>query len=620
MNGAGTGPRRAPLDVLRETFGYHAFRGEQAAIIEHVVAGGDAFVLMPTGGGKSLCYQIPALVRPGVAIVISPLIALMQDQVDALVQAGVAAAALNSSLDWREAQAVEERLRRGAIDLVYVAPERLVTDRFLECLDAAPLALFAIDEAHCVSQWGHDFRPEYRALDILASRYGHVPRMALTATADAQTREDVVERLSLGGARRFSASFDRPNIRYRVEQRAEPKRQLARFLANHPDQAGIIYRATRDGVDETAAALVAAGHDAVPYHAGLAPEVRRRNQERFIREEGVVVVATIAFGMGIDKPNVRFVVHLDLPKSLEAYYQETGRAGRDGLPAEAWMIYGLADVVRFRRMIGEGVAEAQRKRVEGSKLDSMLAYCETGGCRRQLLLGYFGEVRAEPCGNCDRCLEPVETWDGTVAAQKALSAALRTGERFGVAHLIDVLRGEKTDKISQWNHHELKTFGVGADLAARTWNGVFRQLVAMGALGVDAERFNALFVTPEGRRLLKGETPVMMTREDAAASGSGSASGGKRGAGAKGGRARVPSAELTERDPVFAAVRALRLVLAKAQGVPPYVIFHDSTLAEMASRRPRTLTEFADLPGVGATKLDRYGQSFLDIIVRTLAQ
>ena len=620
MNGAGTGPRRAPLDVLRATFGYHAFRGEQAAIIDHVVAGGDAFVLMPTGGGKSLCYQIPALVRPGVGIVVSPLIALMQDQVDALVQAGVAAAALNSSLDWREAQAVEERLRRGTLDLLYVAPERLVTDRFLDCLDAAPLALFAIDEAHCVSQWGHDFRPEYRALDILASRYGHVPRMALTATADAQTREDVVERLSLGGARRFSASFDRPNIRYRVEQRAEPKRQLARFLANHPDQAGIIYRATRDGVDETAAALVAAGHDAVPYHAGLPPEVRRRNQERFIREEGVVVVATIAFGMGIDKPNVRFVVHLDLPKSLEAYYQETGRAGRDGLPAEAWMIYGLADVVRFRRMIGEGAAEAQRKRVEGSKLDSMLAYCETGGCRRQLLLGYFGELRAEPCGNCDRCLEPVETWDGTVAAQKALSAALRTGERFGVAHLIDVLRGEKTDKISQWNHHALKTFGVGADLAARTWNGVFRQLVAMGALGVDAERFNALFVTPEGRRLLKGETPVVMTREEAPASGSGSGSGARRGAGGKAGRARVPSAELTERDPVFAAVRALRLVLAKAQGVPPYVIFHDSTLAEMASRRPRTLAEFGDLPGVGGTKLDRYGQSFLDVIVRTLAQ
>jgi ATP-dependent DNA helicase RecQ len=600
--GAASRPRRAPLDVLRETFGFQAFRGDQQAIVEHVVAGGDAFVLMPTGGGKSLCYQLPALVRPGVGIVVSPLIALMQDQVDSLVQAGVAAAALNSTLDWRAAQAIEEDLVAGRLDLLYVAPERLVTDRFLDCLDRAPLALFAIDEAHCVSQWGHDFRPEYRALDLLASRYPQVPRIALTATADAQTRDDVVERLGLERARRFVASFDRPNIRYLVEHRSEPKRQLARLLAAHPGEAGIVYRATREGVEDIAAALVAAGHDAVPYHAGLPPETRRRNQERFLREEGVIVAATIAFGMGIDKPNVRFVAHLDLPRSLEAYYQETGRAGRDGLPAEAWMVYGLADVVRFRRMIGEGAAEARRKRVEAAKLDAMLAYCETGGCRRRLLLGYFGEPREGPCGNCDRCLEPVETWDATIAAQKALSAVLRTGERFGVAHLVDVLRGEATDKVRQWNHDSLRTFGVGADLAPRAWNGVFRQLVAQGALGVDVEGHGALFVTDDGRRLLKGETPVVMTREEAPPAGR-----------ARVGR-RVATAALTAEDPVFAAVRAHRLSLARAQGVPPYVIFHDSTLAEMAARRPRDMETFAGLPGVGAAKLQRYGRSFLDVI------
>jgi ATP-dependent DNA helicase RecQ len=603
--GAGDRARRAPLDVLRETFGYQAFRGHQAAVIDHLVAGGDAFVLMPTGGGKSLCYQIPALVRPGVGIVVSPLIALMQDQVDALVQAGVRAAALNSTLDWREAQALERRLVAGELDLLYVAPERLVTERFLDCLDRAPLALFAIDEAHCVSQWGHDFRPEYRALDVLASRYPGVPRIALTATADAQTREDVVERLGLGAARRFVASFDRPNIRYRVEARAEPRRQLARLLDAHPGQAGIVYRATREGVDELAAALAAQGRDVVPYHAGLAADVRRRNQERFIREEGVVVVATIAFGMGIDKPNVRFVAHLDLPKSLEAYYQETGRAGRDGLPSEAWMVYGLADVVRFRRMIGESAAGDARKRVEKVKLDAMLAYCETATCRRQMLLGYFGETMAEPCGNCDRCMEPVETWDATVAAQKALSAARRTGERFGVQHLVDVLVGRETDRVRQWRHDQLPTFGVGRDVADRDWAAVFRQLVARGALGVDTEGHGSLFLTEEGWRLIKGAEPLRMTRD---ATPPPRRAGGRRG--------RVATAELTAQDPLFAALRAHRLALAKAQGVPPYVIFPDTTLAEMAARRPRTLDAFADLPGVGAAKLGRYGQSFLEVIAR----
>ncbi len=596
----------AALELLHRVFGYPEFRGPQAEIVDHVANGGDALVLMPTGGGKSLCYQIPALLRPGVGIVVSPLIALMQDQVDALRQLGVAAAFLNSTLDFAAVVATEKKLFAGELDLLYVAPERLLTERFLSLLDRLAadgrLALFAIDEAHCVSQWGHDFRPEYIQLSVLHERYPAVPRIALTATADAPTRREILVRLGLEEARVFVSSFDRPNIRYTVVERDNPRRQLLDFLANHAGEAGIVYCLSRKKVDETAAWLVAQGISALPYHAGLDTETRTRHQQRFLREEGIVMVATIAFGMGIDKPDVRFVAHLDLPKSLEAYYQETGRAGRDGEPAEAWMTYGLNDVVIHRQRIDESEAGEEQKRIELGKLDALLAWCETAACRRARLLSYFGETREERCGNCDTCLEPPELWDGTVAARKAMSAILRTGQRFGAGHLIDLLRGKATERMRQLGHDVLPTFGVGADLDEANWRGVFRQLLAAGLLHADAQAYGALKLTDAARPVLKGETTLQLRRQIH-----------KKSALAR--RRKTAVAPPTSGDPtLFEALRAWRAEQAKAQGVPAYVILHDKTLHELAARRPASADELLDLPGIGQAKAERYGAGLLEIV------
>ncbi len=508
-----------PLSILNRVFGFDGFRGAQAEIIDLVVEGGDALVLMPTGGGKSLCYQIPALLRPGTAIVVSPLIALMQDQVDALTQLGVRAAFLNSSLTPDRARAVEQSLHAGALDLLYVAPERLLTERFEDLLDRIPVALFAIDEAHCVSQWGHDFRPEYIQLDRLHTRWPQVPRIALTATADTPTRNEIVTRLSLGQARQFVSSFDRPNIRYRIVEKANPRQQLLAFLRReHPEDAGIVYCLSRRRVDETAAFLQGQGFSALPYHAGLPADTRREHQARFLREEGVIMVATIAFGMGIDKPDVRFVAHLDLPKSLEAYYQETGRGGRDGLPADAWMTYGIGDVVMLRRIIEDSEADEHFKRIELHKLDGMLGYCETTECRRQVMLNYFGEILPAPCGNCDTCQEPVETWDGTRAAQMALSCIYRTGQRFGSAYLVDVLLGKELERIRRFGHDRVSTFGIGKEIDGRPmsadqWRSVYRQLVAAGLIAVDMEGHGALRLTEQSRPLLRGERAIRLRRD-----------------------------------------------------------------------------------------------------------
>ena len=604
-----------PLHLLRTVFGYPAFRGQQEAVIRHVVAGGDALVLMPTGGGKSLCYQIPALVRPGVGVVVSPLIALMKDQVDALTQLGVRAAAINSSLAPGEAARAEAALLRGDLDLVYVAPERLLTERFLTVLDRAPLALFAIDEAHCVSQWGHDFRPEYLGLGVLAARYPRVPRLALTATADAPTRADIAARLGLQGAARFVAGFDRPNIRYRVVPKARPRDQLLAFLqTEHPGDAGIVYCLSRRKVEETCAWLRARGFAAVPYHAGLDPAVRRAHQERFALEEGVVVVATVAFGMGIDKPNVRFVAHLDLPKSLEAYYQETGRAGRDGLPSDAWLCYGLADVALLGRMLAASDADEAHKRLERRKLDALLGYCESARCRRQVLLRYFGEELPEPCGNCDTCLAPVETWDGTVAAQKALSCIFRTGQRFGVAHLVDVLLGRDTERVRRWGHERVSTFGIGAELDDGGWRSAFRQLAAAGYVWVDHERHGALRLTEKSRGVLRGQEQVFLRRDPVRPRKTGEERRGARGAQTRGILAAGGAPADGAGAALFERLRALRLELARAQSVPPYVIFHDTVLRAMAERRPQTLGDLAGISGVGEKKLARYGAAFLEAI------
>ena len=502
-------PPDAALATLQSVFGYDTFRGQQEAVIDHVIAGGDALVLMPTGGGKSLCYQIPALVRPGLGVVVSPLIALMKDQVDALRQAGVRAAYLNSSLPPGEARAVEDQVREGSLDLLYVAPERLVMPWCLDLLSSGPVALFAIDEAHCVSQWGHNFRPEYRQLTVLHERFPAVPRIATTATADGPTRKDIVERLQLGEARVFVSGFDRPNIAYRVVEKRDARQQLLAFLRDeHPQDAGIVYCMTRRKVDEVADFLSSKGRLALPYHAGLDADTRQRHQDRFLDDEGVIVVATVAFGMGIDKPNVRFVAHLDVPRSLEAYYQETGRAGRDGLAADAWMSYGLADVVQLKQMVQGSELDERQKRVELQKLDSLLGFCETATCRRRVLLGYFGDELPGPCGNCDICLNPVKRWDGTVAAQKALSAVWRTGQRFGAQHLIDVLTGRETERVREWGHDAIKTFGVGADIARGAWQSIFRQLVAGGYLAVDIEGHGGLRFGPRAAAVVKGQETV----------------------------------------------------------------------------------------------------------------
>jgi ATP-dependent DNA helicase RecQ len=595
------------LDLLHSVFGFSEFRGLQAEVIEHVARGGDALLLMPTGGGKSLCYQIPALLRPGTGIVVSPLIALMQDQVDALLQLGVRAAFLNSSLDADDARAVQRRLLAGELDLLYVAPERLVTEHFLATLERLreqqALALFAIDEAHCVSQWGHDFRPEYIQLSVLHERFPGVPRIALTATADAITRAEIVARLGLDEARQFVSSFDRPNIRYRVVEKDNARRQLLEFFAAHRDEAGIVYCLSRKKTEETAAWLAEQGIRALPYHAGMDADTRRAHQQRFRREDGIVMVATIAFGMGIDKPDVRFVAHLDLPKSLEGYYQETGRAGRDGASAEAWLAYGLADLVLLRSWIDQSQAPPEQKRVESMKLDAMLGYCEAASCRRVILLNYFGE-QAAPCGNCDVCLSPPSTWDGTIAARKFMSAVLRTGSRFGAGHLIDILCGKATDKVKNFGHDRLPTFGVGSELDERAWRGVARQLVARGLLHADAARYGALGLTDAARAVLRGETKLELRALQP--------SGGAARRTSKRTAAATPDAP--EHAGLLAALRALRRELAAAQNVPAYVVFHDATLAELARCKPRDESGLRAVSGIGEHKLARYGARLLEVL------
>lgn len=595
------------LDLLHSIFGYNAFRGAQAEIIEHVAHGGDALVLMPTGGGKSLCYQIPALLRPGCGIVVSPLIALMQDQVDALLQLGVRAAFLNSSLDFDAALSTEKRLLNGELDLLYVAPERLLSERFLALLERLDrdgrIALFAIDEAHCVSQWGHDFRPEYIQLSALHERHPAVPRIALTATADELTRSEIRSRLGLAEARVFISSFDRPNIRYTIVERDNPRRQLLDFLADHRGEAGIVYCLSRKKVDETATWLNQQGIHALPYHAGMDSGQRRQHQQRFVREDGVVMVATIAFGMGIDKPDVRFVAHLDLPKSLEAYYQETGRAGRDGEAAEAWMTYGLNDVVIHRSRIDESAAPEEQKRIERQKLDAMLAYCEAAGCRREVLLNYFGEATSA-CNNCDTCLEPPQLWDGTIAAQKLLSAALRSGQRFGSGHLIDILRGKRTEKILQCQHDQLPTFGVGQELDESGWRSVARQLLAAGLLQAEAQRYGGLTLTAAARPLLKGETTLMLRRAS------------PRRKPVKTARSMASDPHAHADDPLFHTLRDWRSKLAREQNLPAYVILNDRALHEIVTYRPGTRDELLQINGIGQAKADRYGPALLEILLR----
>ena len=608
---------------MQDVFGYEQFRGPQQAIVEHVIAGGDALVLMPTGGGKSLCYQVPAIVRQqqgrGVTIVVSPLIALMHDQVGALHEAGVSAAFLNSTLSYDETQDVELRLQTGDITLLYAAPERLNTPRFLGLLDSlyhgGHLSLFAIDEAHCVSQWGHDFRPEYRALTVLHERYAGVPRIALTATADALTRADIVERLQLEGAQHFVSSFDRPNIRYRIEEKKEPLAQLLRFIEReHPDDAGVVYCQSRKRVEEMSAALVDAGLKSLPYHAGLPAEVRQQNQDRFLREEGIVMVATIAFGMGIDKPDVRFVAHVDMPKNIEGYYQETGRAGRDGLNADAWMAYGLQDVVNQRRMIDESPASEEFKQVMRGKLDALLALAEATDCRRVRLLGYFGE-HSTPCGNCDNCLNPPAVWDGTDAARKLLSTIYRvqqaSGLSFGTGHIMDIVRGKDTEKVKQFGHDKLSTFGVGKEYSEAQLRGVLRQLLATGAVGLQkvmlesGHSFDTLSLTDGSRPVLKGDVPVLLRESTASAP-------AKRTR-----RSTAPPAAAANLGPDaqarFINLKAWRAEVAREHNLPAYVIFHDATLAAIAERNPASLDDLQGISGMGAKKLEAYGAEVLRV-------
>ena len=612
----------APLAVLNEVFGYAAFRGQQQDIIQHVSTGGDALVLMPTGGGKSLCYQVPAIVRhrreQGVAIVVSPLIALMHDQVGALEEAGVHAAFLNSTLTLDDTQKIEREMMSGRLVLLYAAPERITTPRMLAQLDSLHerglLSLFAIDEAHCVSQWGHDFREDYLSLNVLHERWPDVPRIALTATADDLTRADIITRLQLQTARVFISSFDRPNIRYSIVEKDDARKQLLRFIRDeHEGDAGIVYCQSRKKVEETAAWLNDEGISALPYHAGLDADVRKRHQDRFLREDGIVMVATIAFGMGIDKPDVRFVAHLDLPKNIESYYQETGRAGRDGAPADAWMAYGLADVVNQRRMIDESPAEEEFKRGQRSKLDALLALAEAHDCRRVRLLAYFGE-ESSPCGNCDNCLNPPATWDATEASRKALSCIYRfhqnRGQRFGAGHLIDVLRGKVTDKVSQYGHEQLSTFGIGADLSETQWRGVLRQLIALGHLRTEGE-YNTLELTASAREVLKGEVALLLRVPSEAPK------RGRTGRVAKAGGGREKPAPIALDDDGqrrYAALKAWRAEVAREHNLPAYVVFHDATLAEMARDQPSSLDELGGISGVGAKKLEAYGREILRVL------
>lgn len=590
------------LRILKDVFGYDAFRGNQAAIIERVAAGGDALVLMPTGGGKSLCYQVPALMREGLAVVVSPLIALMDDQVATLDELGVAAVALNSTLSVDEQREIADRIRRGQIKMLYLAPERLVQPRMLSFLQGLDIALFAIDEAHCVSQWGHDFRPEYLQLGQLAELFPQVPRVALTATADKRTREEIVQRLHLDNAERFLSSFDRPNIFYRIQPKDQPRKQLLGFLAARKGDAGIVYCLSRKKVEEVADFLSSQGFPALPYHAGLPNELRAYHQKRFLNEEGLIMVATIAFGMGIDKPNVRFVCHLDLPKSLEAYYQETGRAGRDGLPADAWMAYGLQDVIFLKQMLANSEGDERHKRIEQHKLDAMLALCEETRCRRQALLAYFDEELPQPCGHCDNCIDGVETWDATEPARQALSAIYRSGQRYGVGHLVDILLGRDNEKIRAAGHQHLAVFGVGKGFSEVEWRTLFRQLVARGLADVDLEGFGGLRLDESCRPLLRGEVSLQLRREpkpaQAAKASSSAASQLVRG---------------HERE-MWEALRSLRRKLAEEHSVPPYVIFPDATLLEMLRSQPSSLSDMAEVSGVGARKLERYGQAFLKVL------
>jgi ATP-dependent DNA helicase RecQ len=594
----------SPLDILRKTYGYDSFRGPQAEIIDHVIAGKNAFVLMPTGGGKSLCYQIPSLVRDGVGIIISPLIALMQDQVEALKQLGIRAAALNSAMPPDQQRQTERMLVEGEIDMVYVAPERLLMDDFQRLIDNAKIALFAIDEAHCMSQWGHDFRPHYAQLSQLAERFPHIPRIALTATADAPTRRDIVNFLQLQDGGSFVSGFDRPNIHYTIAVKDSAKQQILAFIKNnHAKDSGIVYCLSRQSVEDTAAWLCEEGFKALPYHAGLSPETRAKNQQKFLREERIIMVATIAFGMGIDKPDVRFVAHMNIPKNIEAYYQETGRAGRDGLPSNAFMVYGLNDSAMQRNFIEQSNAPDQQKRIEHQKLNALLGLCEAAHCRRQVILEYFGD-KAKPCGNCDTCQNPPETFDGTIAAQKALSCVYRTGQRFGVSYVIDVLLGKADDRMKKFGHDQITTFNIGGEYSKTEWQGIFRQLVALNLLAVDVAEHGGLFITPAGQAFLKEKTPVKLRKQETR----------------KEARKALMKKEAEDfygqemNQPLFDALREARMELAKQQNVPPYVIFHDKTLREMAVFKPTSRSALMEISGMGERKMDRYGQIFLDVI------
>jgi len=593
------------LHILETVFGYSSFRGQQADIVQHVVQGGDALVLMPTGGGKSLCYQVPALVRDGVGVVVSPLIALMQDQVDALAEVGVRAAFLNSTQTFDEAMQIERRVRSGDIDLLYVAPERLMTPRCLELLEAAHIALFAIDEAHCVSQWGHDFRPEYIKLSVLHERFPNVPRIALTATADQQTREEIIHRLQLEDARQFVSSFDRPNIRYQIVEKANGRKQLLDFIeSEHPEDAGVVYCLSRKKVEETAEFLKQSGINALPYHAGMDYAKRTANQSRFLREDKIVMVATIAFGMGIDKPDVRFVAHLDLPKSIEGYYQETGRAGRDGLPANAWMAYGLQDVVQQRRMISESEADETFKRVLGIKLDAMLGLCETLHCRRVRLLDYFGQHGQQACGNCDICLTPPVSFDGTLMAQKLLSTVYRVEQRFAAGHVLDVLRGIDGDRVKQWRHDQLSVFGIGSEYGEAEWRAVLRQVIALGLLTVDHENYSSLKLTEEAKPVLRGEQKIQLRQYQKPVKSKRTSS-----------KSNYVETDLsTEEQAIFDKLRWWRVETARKHNVPAYVIFHDATMREIAKAKPASLDDLRGVTGVGEKKLETYGTEIISLI------